>query len=176
MLFPTKTLEERRILSEEMHNAISIVDEAFENYKSYNPLDSALIPLMQVVQAKIGYLPEPALKRVAHLLKMPEGRVLGVATFYHQFRLKPVGKHIITICEGTACHVGGAATNYDFLVRTLKLKPMEDTTDDGLFTVHVVRCVGCCSLAPVIRVDDDVYGRIDTFRIPAILAKYRRDA
>jgi len=169
-------LTEGRELTKEAYNILSAVDEAFEKYMDYNPLDSALIPFLQEVQAKIGYLPEPALKRVANLLKMPESRVFGVATFYHQFRLKPIGKHIITVCQGTACHIGGQATNYDFLVRHLKLKPMEDTTDDGLFTVRVVRCVGCCSLAPVIRVGDDVYGQVNTSRIPRVLARYRRSA
>jgi NADH:ubiquinone oxidoreductase subunit E len=163
-------------LSEETTTILSTVDKAFKKFETFNPLDSALIPLLQDIQAETGYLPEAALKRVANRLKMPESRVFGVATFYHQFRLRPIGKHIITVCGGTACHVGGADTNQDFLVRHLKLRPLEDTTDDGLFTVYEVRCIGCCSLAPVIKVDDDVYGRVNTSRIPRILSTYRRRA
>ena len=162
------------MLSMEAHNILSIVDEAFESYKSYIPLDSALIPFLQDVQAKIGYLPEPALKRAAGLLKMSESRVFGVATFYHQFRLRPKGKHMITVCRGTACHVGGSREIYDFLTRHLKFTPPEDTSLDGLFTVQQVRCIGACALAPIIKVDDKVYGRTNPTRIMSILAKYRR--
>jgi len=165
---------EEQGLHEELEGARCIVDEAFESYKSYTPLDSALIPLLQDAQAKIGYLPEPVLKRAAGLLKMSESRVIGVATFYHQFRLRPKGKHMIAVCRGTACHVGGSRDIYDFLKRHLKLNPSEDTSLDGLFTVQQVRCIGACALAPIMKVDDEVYGRTNPNRIMAILAKYRR--
>ncbi len=152
----------------------SIVEEVFESYKAYNPLEGALIPFLQDVQAKIGYLPELALKRAASLLKMSESHILGVATFYHQFRLKPKAKHIITVCRGTACHVGGSMEIYNFLMDYLNLTPPEDTSSDGLFLVQQVRCIGACALAPIIKVDDVVYGRINSTRVMGIVSKYRR--
>jgi NADH:ubiquinone oxidoreductase subunit E len=160
------------ILSEEAHNTLSIVDEVFENYKSYNPLDSSLIPLLQDIQANIGYLPGPVLKRVASLLGISESRVFGVATFYHQFRLRPRGKHMIMVCRGTACHVGGSKDILDFLTRHLKFIPPEDTSADGVFTVQQVRCIGCCGLAPIIKIDDDVYGKLSATRLMGILNRY----
>jgi NADH:ubiquinone oxidoreductase subunit E len=153
---------------------LSIVDEVFENYKNYNPLDSSLIPFLQDTQSKIGYLPESVLKRVANLLKISESRVYGVATFYHQFRLRPRGKHMIMVCRGTACHVGGSKDILDFLTRHLKFTPPEDTSADGLFTVQQVRCIGCCGLAPIIKIDDDVYGKLSPTRLIGILSKYRQ--
>jgi NADH-quinone oxidoreductase subunit E len=163
-----------RVLTEEQNRLISIIDGVFENYKSYTPLDSALIPLLQDVQAQIGYLPESVMKRVSSLLGIPESRVYGVATFYHQFRLRPRGKHMVVVCRGTACHVGGSRDILDYLSRHLKLTPPEDTSPDGMFTVQQVRCIGCCGLAPIIKVDDDVYGRVSPNRIMGILSRYRK--
>lgn len=155
-------------------NTISIVDEAFESFKDHRPLDSTLISFLQDIQNKIGFLPEPALQRVAKHLNISESRVFSVATFYHQFRLEPKGKHIITICQGTACYVGASSEIYDSLVRHLKIDKQEDTSPDGVFTVKQVRCIGACSLAPIIKIDDDIYGKVSFKKIPSILAKYRR--
>lgn len=152
---------------------ISIVDEVFESFKDHKPLDSVLISFLQGIQSKIGFLPEHVLRRVAKHLNIAESRVLSVATFYHQFRLEPKGKHIITICQGTACHVGGSSEIYDSLVRDLKIDMHEDTSPDGLFTIHQVRCIGACSLAPIIKIDDDVYGKVNLLKYSRILDKYR---
>ncbi|RLI46530.1 NADH-quinone oxidoreductase subunit NuoE [Candidatus Bathyarchaeota archaeon] len=152
----------------------SLVGKILEHYKSYSPPQSAVIPVLQEIQGKLGYIPRRAFEKVSTVLKVPSSHLYGVATFYHQFRLKLLGKHIITICAGTACHIGGTNTIRNVLVRYLKLKPMEDTTDDGLFTVQIVRCIGCCSLAPIIKVDEDVYGKVEPSQIMKILAKYRR--
>ncbi|MFH0896448.1 MAG: NAD(P)H-dependent oxidoreductase subunit E [Candidatus Bathyarchaeota archaeon] len=160
--------------STEAKNISAIVDEVFENYKNYSPLEGVLIPFLQDVQARIGYLPEPAMKRAATLLKMSGSRVLGVATFYHQFRLKPKAKHIITVCRGTACHVGGSKEIYDFLIDHLDITPPEDTSDDGFFLVQQVRCIGACALAPIMKVDDEVFGKMNPTRLMGIVAKYRR--
>lgn len=152
----------------------SIVDEVFESYKNNSPLEGVLIPFLQDVQSKIGYLPESALKRAATLLKISGSRVLGVATFYHQFRLKPKAKHIITICRGTACHVGGSKEILDFVMDHLDITPPEDTSADGLFLVQQVRCIGACALAPIMKVDDEVYGKMNPTRVMGMVAKYRR--
>ena len=134
------------------------------------------IRALQEAQNRYGYLSKETLTSISKNLNMPVSKIYGIATFYHQFRMRPIGKHIITVCAGTACHIGGEEVNYDILVRALKLKPVEDTTEDGLFTVNIVRCIGCCSLAPVIKVDEDVYGRIDPPKLKKIIAKYRREA
>jgi NADH:ubiquinone oxidoreductase subunit E len=158
----------------DVSNIMSIVDEAFESFKDHRPLDSTLISILQDVQNKIGFLPEPALQRVAKHLNVSESRVLSVATFYHQFRLEPKGKHVITICHGTACHVGASSEIYDSLMRHLKIDTHEDTSPDGVFTVQQVRCIGACSLAPIIKIDNDIYGKASYKKIPSILARYRR--
>ena len=154
-------------------STISIIDEVFESFKDHKPLDSILIPFLQDIQGKIGFLPKHVLRRVAKHLNIAESRVLSVATFYHQLRLEPKGKHIITICQGTACHVGGSSEIYDSLVRDLKIDMHEDTSPDGLFTIHPVRCIGACSLAPIIKIDDDVYGKVNLLKYSRILDKYR---
>ena len=155
-------------------NTILIVDEAFESFTNHRPLESALISLLQDVQNKIGFLPETALQRIAKHLNISESRVFSVVTFYHKFRLEPKGKHVITICQGTACHVGASSKIYDSLVRHLKIEKHEDTSPDGVFTVQQVRCIGACSLAPIIKIDDDIYGKVSFKTISSILAKYRR--
>ena len=153
-------------------NPISIVDDAFDRVKDHEPLDSALIPLLQAIQNTIGYIPERALQRIAKHLHLSESRVLSVATFYHQFQLQPTGKHMITLCQGTACHVGNASEIHQFLVQHLKIAPHEDTSPDGVFTIQQVRCLGACSLAPIIKIDDDIYGQVTLSKIPRILAQY----
>ena len=152
----------------------SVVYRIFRSKRSFNPEQSALIPILQDVQKELGYLPQRALGRVSTLLKIPSSHVYGVATFYHQFRLIPEGEHTITICKGTACHVAGSSSICDLLMRHLRIVPPFDTSHDRLFTIRIVRCIGACSLAPVMKIDDDVYGRLNTKRILKILAKYRR--
>lgn len=158
----------------EAPNPISIVDDAFDRVKDQTPLDSALIPLLQDVQSTIGYLPERALQRIAKRLHLSESRVLGVATFYHQFQLRPTGQHVITLCQGTACHVANASEIHEFLVRHLQIPPHDDTSPDGVFTIQRVRCLGACSLAPILKIDDDIYGNVTLPKIPRILAPYKK--
>jgi NADH:ubiquinone oxidoreductase subunit E len=148
----------------------SLIEKAIN---SSNQSQSSLIPLLQEIQDRLGFIPKRAFKKISISLRIPVSHIYGVATFYHQFRLRPEGKHIITICKGTACHVADAAINYDFICRYLKLNPTDDTTEDGLFTIREVRCVGACSLAPIIKIDDDVYGRVTPLTITKILSKYR---
>ena len=134
---------------------------------------SPLIPILQEIQDKYGYLPMDSLRRVSERTGYSPSHVYGVATFYHQFRLRPEGKHVIMICRGTACHVSGTTKLYDMLLDELGLTPPEDTTPDGLFTVQQVRCIGACSLAPVVKVDDQVYGKLTAEKLKGILEEVR---
>ena len=119
-----------------------------------------LIGLLQKVQRKIGFLPESILLEISRLTGQTPAHIFGVATFYAQFRLHPVGIHIIKVCCGTACHVKGSGRILEHLMEYLQIAPGE-TTEDGLFTLETVACFGSCALAPVVVVDDMVYGNMD---------------
>ena len=120
----------------------------------------SVIPVLQAIQSRYRYLPDDALRRVAEASDMTPAQIAGVATFYGQFRQKPVGKHIIRVCEGTACHVSGAVEVRTELRRCLGMQAAEDTDATGLFTVERVACIGSCSLAPVMTIDEKIYGRL----------------
>lgn len=151
-----------------------LVDAVYEHHRHRHPIKSSLIPILQDIQSELGYIPEPALERVSQLLGISTSHIYGVTTFYHQFRLKPKGKHLISVCRGTACHVKGSLKINDFLVKELKITDQVDTSEDGVFTLQRVRCVGACSLAPVLKVDENFYGNVDTAKVRQILSKYRR--
>jgi NADH-quinone oxidoreductase subunit E len=138
-------------------------------------MQSTLIPLLQDVQSELGYLPEEALERVSQLLRLPTSHIYGVVTFYHQFRLRPKGRHMITVCRGTACHVKGSLEVNELVLSELGITPPTDTSKDGVFTLQQVRCVGACSLAPVMKIDDEFYGNLDPAKVRRILSKYRAD-
>lgn len=141
-------------------------------FSNYAPKDrSSLIALLQDVQNVYGYLPASALQDISEFLDMPVSRIYGVATFYNQFRLKPLGKNVIRVCRGTACHVKGSANLLFTLETTLNCKAGE-TTRDKNFTLETVACIGACSIAPVINVNSDYYGRVTSKEIPKILKKY----
>ncbi|MDZ8119890.1 NADH-quinone oxidoreductase subunit NuoE [Pontiella agarivorans] len=118
------------------------------------------IPLLQAVQSEFRYIPVEAIEQIAARTEMTETRLYGVATFYSQFRLEPVGEKIIKVCHGTACHVAGAEGVTEALERRLGISDGE-TTADGRYTLESVACLGCCSLAPVVAVDDDISARVD---------------
>ena len=153
-----------------------IVGRAYQRHRNHNPLQSGLIITLQEVQNEIGYLPREALEKTSELMDIPLSHIYGVATFFHQFRLRPKGKHTITICRGTACHVQGSGDLMNLLHQTLKLKEQEDTTQDGIFTVMQVRCLGACGLAPIMKVDEEFYGKISALTISRILNKYRSES
>jgi NADH-quinone oxidoreductase subunit E len=132
-----------------------------------------LIPILQQVQATYSYLPEPVLRRVALKLRVPLSEVYQVATFYRSFSLTPRGKHVVQVCLGTACHVRGAPKVLDRMLRDLQL-PGPGTTGDLQFTVETVRCIGCCGLAPVARVDANTHPHLTQTKVPGLLKKYRR--
>jgi len=131
-----------------------------------------LIPLLQDIQEEHGYLPREALSALAHGTGVSVHEIYGVATFYKQFRFNKPGKHQIRVCEGTACHVRGGARILDAVERCIGIGP-DETTEDGLFSLELVACMGCCALAPVMVVDDDVYGSCTTTKVADILQGYR---
>lgn len=134
---------------------------------------SNLIALLQDVQEVYGYLPEGALQEVADFIGMPLSRVYGVATFYNQFRLTPLGENVIRVCRGTACHVNNSANILFSLETALNIKAGQ-TTRDKKFTLETVACIGACSIAPVITVNDDYHGRISVKDVPNIIKKYKK--
>lgn len=144
-------------------------------FNHYPPKDrSNLIALLQDVQDAYGYLPEDQLKAIAEYIGIPFSTVYGVATFYNQFRLTPLGKNVIRVCRGTACHVKNSANILTALETELNVKAGQ-TTRDKLFTLETVACIGACSIAPVINVNQEYYGRITVKEIPKILSKYKKE-
>lgn len=132
----------------------------------------ALMPVMQKAQDIYGYLPIEVQKMIAHGLDISLEEVYGVSTFYSQFALTPKGKYHISICLGTACYVKGAGSVIEKVSEILGVQP-EDCTPDGKFSLTACRCVGACGLAPVMTINDDVYGRLDPSQIEEILKKYK---
>ncbi|MCL2440256.1 MAG: NADH-quinone oxidoreductase subunit NuoE [Treponema sp.] len=127
--------------------------------------ETLLIPVLQKLQEAYGYLPQDVIKRLSDRTGIFVSKIMGVVTFYSQFRLQPVGENIVRICFGTACHVIGSENVADAICRELDIK-LGGTTEDKMFTVESVACLGCCSLAPVIMINDETHGRLtpDTAR------------
>ena len=144
------------------------IDEIIDRYKYEK---GAILGVLQDIQAEYNYLPEGALMRIADRLAIPLSHVCRVATFYTAFSLKPRGRHLIGVCLGTTCHVRGGEKLVEKIGRDLGIKPSE-TTEGGKFTMEIVRCLGCCSLAPAVRIDKDTYGRLRQAKLPKILEKY----
>ena len=134
-------------------------------------VSGTLISILTDVQKQCSYLPRPALERIAERLEVPFSQVYGVSTFYKIFSLTPRGKHSLKVCLGTACHVKGAGLILDRLKRDLEVEE-GGTTADGRFTLETVRCVGCCSIAPVVMVNETAYGQLKQEALPKIVEKY----
>lgn len=134
-------------------------------------IPGAVMPVLQVAQEIYGYLPYEVQLMVAEGLNEPLEKVYGVATFYSQFALSPKGKYHISVCLGTACYVKGAQALVDKITEITGVRP-EECSADGKFSLTACRCIGACGLAPVLTVNDDVYGRLTADDIPGILAKY----
>lgn len=133
----------------------------FTILEKYDRKPSRLVPILQAVQEEYRYLPEEVLTYVATALDIPPARVFGVATFYSHFAIKPKGKHLIRLCDGTACHVKDSIPILDAIRKRLKLDAKKNTTDDMLFTVETVACLGACGLAPVLVIDEQVHGQVN---------------
>ncbi|NPV80457.1 MAG: NADH-quinone oxidoreductase subunit NuoE [Firmicutes bacterium] len=131
-----------------------------------------LIQVLHEAQELLGYLPREVQEKVALELDIPLSEIYSVVSFYALFSLKPKGRHQISICKGTACYVRGSDRILEKLEETLGIRA-GDTTDDGRFSVEVVRCMGACGLGPVMRIDDDIYARLKPDRVPGILEKYK---
>lgn len=135
---------------------LSLLDETLERY---GDVPENLITVLQSAQEIYGYLPTDVIIHISQRMGVPITKIVGVATFYSQFRLTPIGKYLIMLCKGTACHVNGADGIYDAISSRLGINDNE-TTEDGLFTIKCVACLGCCSLSPVMMINDDTYGSL----------------
>jgi len=129
-----------------------------------------LIMILQAIQKRYTYLPEPALNYLATKIGIPISKIYGVATFYATFKLKPRGRNIISVCRGTACHVRGSQQVFDKVEKELNISDGE-TTKDNRFTLETVRCIGGCSLGPMVKINDDMYGRLSSEKIKKILGQ-----
>ncbi len=145
------------------------VDEVIAQYKGK---PGALIPVLQITQSVMGYLPEVALKKIAAGLGKSYSEVAGVTSFYSFFSTVPRGKHLVRVCLGTACYVRGGNVVLEALKKELGVD-VGESTSDRMFTLEVARCFGACGLAPVITVDEDVHHRVKPAKVGAIIAQYR---
>lgn len=160
---------------EEPRPALSPEDEArLKNIMERHKHKKApLISVLQDINEEFRYLPAPILRRLAYDLRLPLARILKVATFYSLFSLKPRGRHVISVCEGTTCFVRGASRLIEELEKRLGIK-VGEVSEDGEFSLETVRCIGCCALAPCIRIDQDVHGKVRPTAVGDILARYRK--
>ncbi|HEY32436.1 MAG TPA: NADH-quinone oxidoreductase subunit NuoE [Dehalococcoidia bacterium] len=135
----------------------------------YQGRGSDLIPLLLEVQAQFSYLPEEAIQLIADFLDMPEGEIYSVSSFYSQFRLTPVGRQLVAVCRGTACHVRGASRILGEISEEIGVAEGE-TSDDMEYTLESVACIGCCALAPCIKVNNDVHGEMTAQKVEELFA------
>ena len=146
------------------------MEQAFQALLSeWKGVKGNVIPLLQRTQNIFGFLPQEAMRAIAATTGKTTAEIFGVATFYAQFRFTPMGKHVMKVCHGTACHVQGADSLDTVVEQKLGVAP-GTTTPDGEFTVERVACLGCCSLAPVVMIDGEVYGRLTGDKLGKIVA------
>ena len=141
----------------------------------YDGHAGALIPLLQSAQETYGYIPEKAIESISHVTGVPAVHIYGVVTFYAQFRTKPLGKNVIRICNGTACHVNGSKEIYNVIQDELGIA-YDETSEDGVFSLLSVACLGCCSLAPVITINGETFGRLTPAKLRKILRDFKKSA
>ncbi len=149
---------------------LSLLDEVFERYEN---VPNNLIAVLQKAQDIYGYLPKDVMYYVAEKLGLTPADVVAVATFYSQFRLTPIGKYLIMSCQGTACHVNGSERIFDAMSEYLGIGNGE-TTEDGLFTLENVACLGCCSLAPVIMINGEAHGNLTPESVVTVLKEIQK--
>jgi NADH:ubiquinone oxidoreductase subunit E len=152
-------------------NDLGPLRQILERYRGER---GALIPMLQDAQEAYGYLDEKIMRELAKGSGYQLSQLYGVATFYTQFRLKPIGEHLIRVCHGTACHVAGAEQISEEIYNFLGIRDGE-TTEDGQFTVESVMCVGACSLSPIMIVDEDTHGKLRPSDVRKVLKRYMRD-
>ena len=149
-----------------MNNVEEIIKNFPQSKREY------LIPILQEVQEKDGFISEEAVIKIGKHLNLSTSKIFGVATFYNQFRFEPQGKYNVQVCRGTACHVLGSATVLDELEKNLKIKAGQ-TSRDGLFSIEVVACIGACGLAPVIAINGEFYAKVTSESLKEIIEEYR---
>ena len=154
------------------HIDLSLLEDTLQEYA---PVRGGLIQILQSTQQIYGYVPIEAVYRIAERTGLSPAKILGVATFYSQFRFQAVGKYLIMLCKGTACYVNGADRILDAIQDELGIGDNE-TTADGLFSLSVVACLGCCSLAPVMMINDKTYGSLTPDKAKQILRELRKEA
>lgn len=147
------------------------IDKVLEKYKG---VSGSLISILQEVQELYNYLPPWALNYISENMGIKPAKILGVATFYTQFRLEPVGKFVVMLCQGTACHVNGSKAIKEAICDELGIKEGE-TTEDNLFTLENVACLGCCSLSPVMMINGETYGKLTPDKAKEIIREIRKE-
>jgi len=168
-----------RINSKQLENVAKVPEEKIDLslleplIKKFKGKKGNLIPLLQGAQNIYGYIPKTVFEEISLKTGLKLNDMYGVATFYAQFRLKPVGKHIVRVCHGTACHVQNATKVTDDLITYLNVKDGE-TTKDGLFTLETVACLGCCSLAPVMMIGEETYGKLTGKKAVDVVKEIKR--
>ena len=151
---------------------LSLLQEVLEEYA---PIKGSLITILQHTQELYGYLPQEAILLISEKTGIASSEIMGVGTFYTQFRFAPVGKYLIMLCQGTACHVNSS----QLILQTIRDELGIDdgqTTEDGLFSLKCVACLGCCSLSPVMMINEDTYGRLTPDKTKKILKELREAA
>jgi len=134
-----------------------------------------LIPILQEVQERFSYLPREAMLEIAKIMRIPESAIYGVATFYNQFRFTPIGRNPIKVCLGTACHMRGGRLVLEALERELEIK-LGDTTPDEEFSLDRVACIGCCVMAPVTVIGENIYPKMTPFKVEEVLTGFKEKA
>lgn len=150
-------------------HAVQQIKEIVERYKDE---ETPLMMILEAIQSEYGYIPLEVQELVSELTGIPVAEIYGVVTFYSFFSLKPKGKYVIGVCLGTACYVKGSQSVMDKFSDLLGIKPGE-TTDDGLFTLDALRCIGACGIAPAISVNGKVYPKMDQGKVAGIIKEYR---
>ena len=168
---PPRKQKARRDVTLAREEELIIKDGTLDILRAYDGERTGLIPILQDIQAKFGYLPQEAIKEVAKFMRMREIEVFSVATFYNQFRLNPPGKHPIKVCLGTACHMKGGRIILEAWQRRLGIK-VGEVTPDREFSLERVACVGCCAMAPVTVVEENVEGKVSPTRVDGILLSF----
>jgi NADH-quinone oxidoreductase subunit E len=159
--------QDTKTIARKEENTVARVDRVLASYTGEK---AELIPILQQVQHVLGYLPEEAMSRIAQFTGVPECTVFGVATFYAQFKFVPMGRNVVKVCRGTGCYVKASPRILDELEKLLGIKEGQ-TTPDMEYTLETVACFGSCALAPVMVVNDRVYGRMTVDKVKAILGR-----
>ena len=155
-------------LADDTLTKADVQDKLEEIFSRFHGEQQELIPLLQETQARFRYLPAAAMREIARFLHMPEATVYGVSTFYAQFKLTPLGKRIVRVCRGTACHVRGSSKVLAEMEKQLGVKAGE-TTEDREYTLETVACIGACALAPTMTIDSETYGKMTTKKVAEVL-------